>query len=227
MNTLYEILEVSENASKEVIEKAYKVLAKKYHPDLQTPENKQIAEIKMKQINEAYDVLSNEEKRRAYDEELGVKREARNKEKEQEFYQEESFSNSNSQRVQSPADEQAERRVRDMQRRRYEQELKKQQEQMKRQMEKEMQQQYENAYYNYLRSLGYKIKEKWTWQKTKKLCITIFSMIGIGIILWLLPPTHDMMVSIYENNKIVKIIVDIIVGIGVAFVKTFQSMFRG
>lgn len=227
MNTLYEILEVSENASKEVIEKAYKVLAKKYHPDLQTPENKQIAEIKMKQINEAYDVLSNEEKRRAYDEELGAKREARNKEKEREFYQEENFSNSSSQTVQSPADEQAERRVRDMQRRRYEQELKKQQEQMKKQMEKEMQQQYENAYYNYLRSLGYKIKEKWTWQKTKKLCIIILIMIGIGIILWLLPPTHDMMVSLYENNKIVKIIVDIIVGIGVAFVKTLKSMFKG
>lgn len=33
--TLYEVLEVSENASKEIIEKAYKVLAKKYHPDLQ------------------------------------------------------------------------------------------------------------------------------------------------------------------------------------------------
>mgnify|MGYP004462013251 CR=1 FL=1 len=33
--TLYELLEVSENASKEIIEKAYKVLAKKYHPDLQ------------------------------------------------------------------------------------------------------------------------------------------------------------------------------------------------
>ena len=33
--TLYEILEVSEKASKEIIEKAYRVLAKKYHPDLQ------------------------------------------------------------------------------------------------------------------------------------------------------------------------------------------------
>ena len=33
--TLYELLEVSENASEEIIEKAYKVLAKKYHPDLQ------------------------------------------------------------------------------------------------------------------------------------------------------------------------------------------------
>ena len=38
--TLYDILEVSEQASKEVIEKAYRVLAKKYHPDLQKDETK-------------------------------------------------------------------------------------------------------------------------------------------------------------------------------------------
>ena len=63
MLNLYEILEVSEKASKEIIEKAYKVLAKKYHPDLQKDENKKDAEIKMKQINEAYEVLSSDEKR--------------------------------------------------------------------------------------------------------------------------------------------------------------------
>lgn len=44
MKTLYEILEVSENASKEIVEKAYKVLAKKYHPDLQAEGDKQEAE---------------------------------------------------------------------------------------------------------------------------------------------------------------------------------------
>ena len=50
MTTLYEILEVSENASNEVIEKAYKVLVKKYHPDLQKPEDKEKAEAKMKSL---------------------------------------------------------------------------------------------------------------------------------------------------------------------------------
>ena len=54
--TLYEVLEVSENASAEIIEKAYKVLAKKYHPDLQSPGDKQNAENKMKiqQVIERY-----------------------------------------------------------------------------------------------------------------------------------------------------------------------------
>ena len=70
METLYDILEVSRKASKEVIEKAYKTLAKKYHPDLQTPENKAIAEEKMKKINEAYSILSDESKRQEYDEKL-------------------------------------------------------------------------------------------------------------------------------------------------------------
>ena len=66
MKTLYEILEVSENASKEVIEKAYRVLAKKYHPDLQPEEQKLKAEETIKKINEAYAILSNEEKRKEY-----------------------------------------------------------------------------------------------------------------------------------------------------------------
>ena len=43
MKNYYEILEVNENASKEVIDKAYKVLAKKYHPDLQEEKNKKAA----------------------------------------------------------------------------------------------------------------------------------------------------------------------------------------
>ncbi len=73
--TLYEILEVSENASPEIIEKAYKTLAKKYHPDLQEEANKSRAEAMMKKINEAYDVLGNEEKRKTYNAELEAKRE--------------------------------------------------------------------------------------------------------------------------------------------------------
>ena len=71
MLNLYEILEVSEKASKEVIDKAYRVLAKKYHPDLQTSqEAKEQAENTMKKINEAYEILGNDEKRREYDIEL-------------------------------------------------------------------------------------------------------------------------------------------------------------
>ena len=67
MKNYYEILEVDKNASEEVIEKAYKTLAKKYHPDLQ---NNSDCQDKMRQINEAYEILSNDFKRREYDEKI-------------------------------------------------------------------------------------------------------------------------------------------------------------
>lgn len=70
MMNYYDELEVSKNASKEVIEKVYKVLAKKYHPDMNQGDAKQDAEEKFKKISEAYEVLSNEEKRKKYDLEL-------------------------------------------------------------------------------------------------------------------------------------------------------------
>lgn len=66
MVNYYEVLEVSEKASKEVIEKAYKILAKKYHPDL-NKDNPQEAEKKMKALNEAYEILMDDEKRANFD----------------------------------------------------------------------------------------------------------------------------------------------------------------
>lgn len=223
-NTLYDILEVSEKASKEVIEKAYKVLAKKYHPDLQMPENKAIAEAKMKKINEAYDVLSDDVKRKEYDETLASKRET---EKMQQQEMQENLSKQyEQQNTYYQADmSQEEQRFRDMQRRKYEEELRKQQEQMQKQMQQSINEQYENAYYNYLRSLGYKIKERWTWEKTKKLLIIILILIIIGTILWILPPTHNMLMNFYENNKLIQIIVNIIGGIIIAFFETIGSIF--
>ena len=70
MKNYYEILEVSNKASKEIIEKAYKVLAKKYHPDLYSGEEKKKAEEKLKEINIAYKILSDELLRDQYDNEL-------------------------------------------------------------------------------------------------------------------------------------------------------------
>lgn len=61
----YKILGVDKNASKNDIKKAYRKLARKYHPDL-NPNDKE-AELKFKQVNEANEVLSNDENRKKYD----------------------------------------------------------------------------------------------------------------------------------------------------------------
>lgn len=70
MKNYYEILEVNQKASREVIEKAYKVLIRKYHPDLYSGEKKIYAEKKSKEIIEAYNVLTDEFLREQYDSEL-------------------------------------------------------------------------------------------------------------------------------------------------------------
>jgi len=61
----YEVLGVSRQATSEDIKKAYRKLAKKYHPDM-NPGDKD-AEAKFKEVNEAYSVLSDEQKRANYD----------------------------------------------------------------------------------------------------------------------------------------------------------------
>lgn len=62
--SLYETLGVSENASADEIKKSYRKLARKYHPDINKEKE---AEEKFKEINAAYEILSDEKKRSQYD----------------------------------------------------------------------------------------------------------------------------------------------------------------
>lgn len=74
--TYYEILEISENASQEVIHMAYKALCKKYHPDVYQGD-KSYAEEQMKKINEAYMVLSDAKKKKQYDDSIKNNKQSR------------------------------------------------------------------------------------------------------------------------------------------------------
>ncbi|KAK5836763.1 DnaJ subfamily B member 1 [Gossypium arboreum] len=62
----YKILQVDRNANDEDLKKSYRKLAMKWHPD-KNPKSKKEAEAKFKQISEAYDVLSDPQKRAVYD----------------------------------------------------------------------------------------------------------------------------------------------------------------
>lgn len=62
--SLYETLEVSPNATSDEIKKSYRRLARKYHPDINKEKD---AEEKFKEINAAYEILSDEKKRKQYD----------------------------------------------------------------------------------------------------------------------------------------------------------------
>lgn len=62
----YDILGVSKSASEDDIKRAYRKLARKYHPDL-NKDNPKEAEEKFKEVNEAYHVLSDADKRAQYD----------------------------------------------------------------------------------------------------------------------------------------------------------------
>ncbi len=63
----YETLGVAKTASADEIKSAFRKLARKHHPDMAKPKEKAAAEEKFKQINEAYEVLSDPEKRSKYD----------------------------------------------------------------------------------------------------------------------------------------------------------------
>ena len=232
METLYDILEVSRKASKEVIEKAYKTLAKKYHPDLQTAENKEIAEKRMKEINEAYDVLSDEQKRKEYDEKLEAEDE-RKKQEEYINYQ----NNSGTQNVRYESNMQTSGSDNSGNysnpnnysnqdfdwRKAYANLSKKGQRKIMKEVQKEANAEYRKQYEDYFRSLGYKIKHKWTFKDFLTVILVIGVLVIIVGVLWLIPPTHEYMINLYNTNLIVKIITDIIIGIFQGIIKFFKN----
>ena len=63
----YEVLGVSRTATAVEIKKAYRKLAMKYHPDRNTGEDREEAEIRFKEVKQAYEILSDDQKRAAYD----------------------------------------------------------------------------------------------------------------------------------------------------------------
>jgi len=71
-NSYYEILRVDPSSSDEDIKRAYKHLAKKFHPDM-NPRNRQVAEIRFRVISEAYNAIKTRENRDRYNQQIRLK----------------------------------------------------------------------------------------------------------------------------------------------------------
>ena len=203
MKNFYEILEINENASQEIVEKAYKVLVKKYHPDLQTDlEQKHQCEIKIKEINEAYETLSNNELRLAYDEKL--KQEQYEKLRSAVQYQ---VDKQQAQKVQPQATNINPNMNISNQNQQLNNERK-----IDKQFEKDYQdavnQAYHDAYVKQLKDMGYRIKYKKTPKEIIKTIIVIAVTILIIFLILQLPPVKSFFKDLYDSNSIFKSIVD-------------------
>ena len=224
----YDILQINKNASPEIIEKAYKTLAKKYHPDLQEESNKKEAEEILKEINEAYEILSNPNKKALYDQNLRnttISQEDYEKMYEQnEELKEElnnlknnvtpnntkpninlnSFNNTNTVRPQSNQEN-----IDRIQKEQQELEYKRQQLQYQEQMEQARQKAYHDAYIQDLKNRGYKIRYKKSVKDYIKGIISIIIAIFILILLWQIPFVQNFFINLYENNQAIHYVVDI------------------
>ena len=206
MKNYYEILEVDKKASPEVIEKAYKTLVKKYHPDLQDNQKQALYEEKMKEINEAYSVLIDDYKKTNYDEQL----------------QETTVSIEEYQRVLKENEQlkaqlgkekitnnvQSENTISNM--------GKVMRENMRQATAQAYQDAYKDAYVQDMKNRGYRIKEthdfKYYLKFTGCLCIVIL----VFVILYQIPVIKRFCNQLYEDNLLIQSVIDV-------FKKTFST----
>lgn len=214
MKNYYEILEVDKNASQEVIEKAYKALAKKYHPDLQQGIKKQEYAEKMKKINEAYDVLSDRFKREQYNQELQSKQEQNqtiSKEEQERIIQENyalkqqlnKIGNNRNNYNNQPMDEGS---IINMSR------------VLEQQIKTAQRQAYHDAYIQDMKNRGYKIRYKHDLKYYLKLLLAIAIIIFVLFLIYQIPVVKNFFGNLYRESILFKAIVDI-------FKNTFSTTF--
>ena len=216
----YDWLEISRKASPEVIEKAYKALVKKYHPDLQEGDNKIKAEEIIKKINEAYSVLSDEAKRKQYDATIQentiskeeyerLQQELNNVKRQTNTYNINQNANNTYNNIHAQQANNDNNNVSKVQPNTQNE----QQNEYRQKMENAVKKAYHDAYIQDLRNRGYKIRYKKTIKDYLKIGIVVIVIILICILVWVIPFTREKIIDIYNSNAIIKGIVDIIIGL--------------
>ena len=211
MNTnYYDILQVNKNASPEIIEKAYKTLAKKYHPDLQTTENKKQSEEILKEINEAYEILSNAEKKQAYDLSLAEQEKQIKNVIDPNAHinltSKENWHNQEQQEFLRQQQLKLEKQYREQMQR--EQELAYQQ-----QLEQARQKAYYDAYIQDLKNRGYKIRYKKSLKDYITSFVSLIATILVLFLLWQIPFIQNFLINMYLENEIIRAIVNTILNL--------------
>lgn len=208
----YEILEIDKKASPEIVEKAYKILVKKYHPDLQKGEQKQKCEEKLKIINEAYEIISNPEKRAKYNIEI----EKEQYTKEDDFYSNTQYppeDNYNS--YQNNTQQNSESYKQPQQNYQNLDELVKQarrqaeyERQYNQQINRAVNQAYHDAYIQDLKNRGYKIKYKKTFKNYLNGFLSLLIFALLVFIIWQIPFVKNFFINMYQENEILHFLVD-------------------
>lgn len=234
MVTLYDLLEVKNDSSKEEIEKSYRSLIVEYatNPNLSDKENEE-NELILSKLKMAYEILVDDEKRKKYDATLAKKKaeallqnvsvkveeekqEEKEEVKQEEKYVEEEYEEPQVNENMQPAEEyeiqenveltkEEQKKLRQAAQKEFKTNLKKAQK-----AEEEYKQAYNEAYNDYLRKMGYQVKEPWTLKRVKKVVIFIIAIIITCALVWIIPPTRKILINIYEDNFIIKSLVDII-----------------
>ncbi len=222
----YEILEIDKKASTEIVEKAYKTLVKKYHPDLQEGSKKQECEEKLKLINEAYEILSNPEKREKYNQEIEYKYQQNIKDKDEDTNTDTNYqtnndynntkSNINADYEQNnyqsyentqPSYQNLDEKVR---RARQQAEFQKQ---YNKKMNDAINKAYHDAYIQDLKNRGYRIRYKKTFKDYINGFLSLIIFVFIVVVLWQIPFIRNFFINMYEENKILHYLVDLILKI--------------
>ncbi len=249
MSTLYDLFKVKENVSPEEIQKAYEEILKKADSLPQT--EKMVDQVQ--RIKIAYGILSDPEKRKKYDFDLAnqkadellknikIKKE---EEQETEFYPNKDFSEikRNEPQIKQEIERQIEKMIeaQNLQEKKKKLDDFKQEEQLKKRLRKQerknrrqakkaqqLKREMEiNAYGEFLQKQGYKVTYPWTWLRIKRLMISIIVVI-IGLwIFWQIPYVRKMLTDLYDENFVIKFLVDMLLSMFNGIKENIKSIFN-
>ncbi len=222
MKTYYDILEISKYASDEVLNRAHKVLIKKYHPDLESDQKlKKEKEEHIKKINEAYETLSDESKRKEYDLKVFGS---------QDHSKFKNTNNSEDNIVdQKRADEiyveNQERIIEEEYQKILDKELEEAQSRIDAE-EKSIRENLQRYEREYLKSLGYKAYEPINWKRLFLVILTVIIILFLIFLIYILPPVKNKINAEIDSKSALGTLFGLIKGIYTAIGSIFTNIFR-